>query len=156
MLFFVYTGTSIAFIGNTPPAYDSQWSLYSIDGGSAYNSSFMDPSAPSSRQWYQSETLPDAQHNITITHIPSTSIDFVVVTAGQNTPLLGQTLIVDDTDSAIAYAGSWTQNNGMFTTNYDPFIGLPFGNSTHQTSSIGASAVFSFSGKLPFAQHRIF
>jgi hypothetical protein len=140
------SGTSVAFFGNTPPARDSQWSLYSIDGGPAHNSSFMDPSPSSSRQWYQSPVLPDGQHNITITHIASTSVDYAVITAGENTPLLRQVLIVDDADPSVSYGGSWTQNTGMFTTSYDPFIGLPYGNSTHQTTSVGASATFSFTG----------
>jgi hypothetical protein len=144
----------VAFFGNTPPAKDSQWSMFSIDGSPPYNSSFMDPAPPSSRQWYQSPTLPEGQHNITITHIASTSVDYAVVNAGQTTPLLGQVLIIDDNDPSITYGGSWTRNTSMFSTSYDPFIGLPFGNATHQTTSTGASATFSFIGMLAFVLYR--
>jgi len=120
--------------------------MLSIDGGKAYNASFMDPSPPSSRQWYQSPTLPDAQHNVTITHIAGTSVDYAVVTSGRNTPLLGKVLIVDDADPCITYRGNWTQNSNMFHSSDDPFIGLPFENTTHQATSAGASATFRFSG----------
>ena len=139
------TGTSIAFLGNSPPALNSQWALFSIDGGVPYNASYMDPSPQSTRQWYQSPTLPDEKHNITITHMARTSLDFVVITAGQNTPLSGETLIVDDTDPSITYTGSWTPNNSPFEA-IGPPVGIPFGNSTHRTTSIGASAIFRFSG----------
>jgi hypothetical protein len=130
--------------------------MYSIDGGAAYNSSFMDPSPPSFRQWYQSPTLSDAQHDITITQIPSTSVDYVVVTAGENTPLLDQTLIVDDSDPSITYQGSWTQNTSPLTTSYSPPVGLPFGNATHQTNSAGDSAAFGFTGMFSFPDTECF
>jgi hypothetical protein len=111
----------------------------------------MDPSPPSTRQWYQSPTLPDTNHTITVTHIASTSVDYAVVTAGPDTPLTGKTiLIVDDGDPSITYAGGWTQNTNMFTSSDNPVTGLPFGNATHQTTSIGASATFRFSGMLIF------
>ena len=144
------TGTSIAFFGNSPPALESQWALFSIDGGVPYNSSYMDPSPQSSRQWYQSPTLPDAKHNITITHMARTSVDFVVITADQNTPLSGETLIVDDTDPSMTYEGDWTQNKSLFNS-VGPPIGVPFQNSTHQTASVNASAIFQFSGMCPFS-----
>jgi hypothetical protein len=68
--------------------------------------------------------------------------------AGQNTPLSGEILIVDDDDSSITYEGSWTQNTNMFTSSGAPSSGLPYGNSTHQTTSTGASATFRFTGML--------
>jgi hypothetical protein len=115
----------------------------------------MDPSPPSLRQWYQSPTLPDTNHSITVTHIASTYVDYAVVTAGQNTPLTGETiLIVDDGDPSITYAGGWTQNTNMFTSSDNLVtVGLPFGNATHQTTSIGASETFRFSGMLIFAMY---
>jgi hypothetical protein len=140
----------VAFFGNTPAASASQWALFSIDGGPSQNSSFMDPSPPSSRQWYQSPALVDAQHNINITHIPSVAVDYAVVTAGQNTLLSGQELIVDDSDSSITYKGSWTQNTNAFVSSAGPFVGLPFGNATHKTTSTDASATFRFTGMLIF------
>jgi hypothetical protein len=85
----------------------------------------MDPSPPNVRQWYQSPTLREGQHNITVSHTPAVSVDYAVVTAGQNTPLLGQVLIVDDGDSAITYGGSWTRNTNTFSSSYGPYVGLP-------------------------------
>ena len=146
------TGTSVAFFGNTPPPTNSQWVLVSIDGGQAYNTSSMDPSPPTTRQWYQSPTLPDAQHTISITHIPSISVDYAVVTAGQNTPLSSDTtLIVDDGDPSIRYTGDWTRNTNIFTSSDNPMVGLPHGNATHQSTSTGASATFGFTGMFTFS-----
>ncbi|KAF8221379.1 hypothetical protein L208DRAFT_1415109 [Tricholoma matsutake] len=144
-LSFVFEGTAVAFFGNTPAPNDSQWVMVSIDGGTAGNTSYMDPSPPSTRQWYQSPTLPDAKHTIDITHIAATSVDYAVVTVGPQTNLAGVTLIVDDSSPDITYAGSWTRSNS-FTSNGGPPIGLPYGNATHRTSSNGASATFSFTG----------
>lgn len=123
--------------------------MVSIDGGTPFNTSYMDPAPPSSRQWYRSPILSDssALHNITINHIAGTSVDLIVTTAGQSTPLSGEKLIVDDDDLAsIKYDGDWTQNGALFTANDDPKTGLPYGNSTHDTTTPGASATFQFSG----------
>ena len=139
-------GTSIAIIGNTPNALSSQWAFVSIDGGPEYNVSYMDPAPPSARQWFQSPTLSDGTHTINISRIAGTSIDFVVITPGQDTPLSGETLIVDDGDPSITYTGSWELNTSPYNCGYDPRVSLPYGNSTHQTNSAGASATFRFSG----------
>lgn len=121
--------------------------MVSIDGGTPYKTLYMDPAPQSSRQWYQTRTLPDGSHNITITHIAGTSVDFIVVTAGISTPLSDEKLIVDDNDaSMIEYNGVWTQNANPYTCNDGPVTGLPYGNSTHQTGTPGASATFQFSG----------
>ena len=139
-------GTSVAFIGNTPNALSSQWAFVSIDGELEYNISYMDPAPPSARQWFQSPTLSDGTHTINVSRIAGTSIDFVVITAGQDTPLSGETLIVDDGDPSIAYRGEWKVNPNLYTSHDAPRVGLPYGNTTHQTSSVGASATFQFSG----------
>lgn len=136
----------MAFFGNTPNANSSQWAFVSIDGGTPYNSSYMDPAPPSSRQWLKSPVLPDTTHTINISRIAGTSVDFVVITAGQNTPLSGQRLIVDDGDPSITYSGSWTVNTNTYTSRDNPHIGLPYGNTTHQTCSTDASATYRFSG----------
>jgi hypothetical protein len=139
-------GTSVAFFGNTPAPPASEWALISIDGGAAYNSSYMDPAPPSSRQWFQSPVLSDGTHLINISRIAGTSVDFVVITAGQSTPLSGETLIVDDSDPSITYSGNWSLNTNTYTSRDAPPVGLPYGNATHQTSSAGSSATIQFSG----------
>ena len=138
----------MAFFGNTPYANASQWAFVSIDGGPEYNSSYMDAAPPSSRQWFQSPTLPEGTHTVNISRIAGTSVDFVVITAGQNTSLSGETLIVDDGDPSITYSGSWSLNTNEYISRDNPVIGLPYGNATHETNSAGASATFRFSGKL--------
>ncbi|KAG6836730.1 hypothetical protein H0H93_004393 [Arthromyces matolae] len=139
-------GTSIAFIGNTPPSWLSQDIYVSIDGGAAYQTWYSDPSPPSARQWYQSPMLSDGQHTLVITHIAGTSVDMIMITAGSNTPLSGQTLIVDDNDGAIAYSGSWTHKTGTYTAITTPTTHEPYRNATHQATSPGATATFTFTG----------
>ncbi|KAF9462849.1 hypothetical protein BDZ94DRAFT_1309370 [Collybia nuda] len=108
-----------------------------------------DPAPPSSRQWYNSPILLDAEHEIVISRIAGTSVDYIVVTAGQFTPLSGKTLIVDNTDeSMIEYEGAWSRVEELYIANDDPHTGLPYGNSTHQTLVPGSSATFKFSGSL--------
>jgi hypothetical protein len=133
----------VAFFGITPDPVDSQWAFVSIDGSPAYNTSYADPAPPSTRQWYQSPILPDALHNITITHIASTAVDYAVVTAGPSTNLSGVAVIMDDGDPSVAYKGSWTRQG---TINATDGVLLPYGNGTHQTTSTDASATFNFNG----------
>ncbi|RDB18334.1 hypothetical protein Hypma_000419 [Hypsizygus marmoreus] len=141
-----FLGTSISFFGNTPSAKASQNIFVSIDGGIPYSTSYGDPSPPTALQWYQSPLLSDSTHTIDITHLAGTSVDYMVITAGQNTPLSGETLIVDDSDSAIAYEGKWVTNVGRYTSRDNPRQGLPYGNGTHQASTSGSSATFRFAG----------
>ena len=86
--------------------------------------------------------------------MPAVSIDYATVTAGQNTPLLGQVLIVDDDDPSITYKGNWSRNANVFLSSYGPYIGLPYGNATHQTTTPSASATFRFSGKFLFEDRK--
>ena len=113
-------GTSVAFIGNTPNALSSQWVFVSIDGESEYNISYMDPAPPSAGQWFQSPTLSDGTHTISVSRIAGTSINFVVITAGRGTPLSEETLIVDDGDPSIVYRGDWKLNPSPYTSRDDP------------------------------------
>jgi hypothetical protein len=139
----------VAFFGITPPANSSQTLAVSIDGSVPTNTSYNDPSPPSYRQWYQSPNLPEGSHNITLTNITTTSLDFAVVTVGNNTPLAGQVAIVDNEDPSITFKGNWKRSQ-------DPSIsrqfanGLPFHNSTQDSSTIGDSLTFRFNGTPPF------
>lgn len=120
--------------------------LVSIDGGPTSNVSYNDPSPQSTRRWYQSPTLPSTNHSIIIDHLAEPTLDFVVITAGETTPLSGQKLIVDDNDAAFTYEGDWSRNTDPYKYNDYPMIGIPFGNATHRTTTPGASATFKFSG----------
>ncbi|KAG6831078.1 hypothetical protein H0H87_006194 [Tephrocybe sp. NHM501043] len=141
-----FDGTSISFFGNTPGSNASQDIFLSIDGSKPYQTFYDDPSPPTSLQWYQSPVLPEGPHTINITHIAGTSIDYAVITAGQNTPLTGTTLIIDDNDESIEYQGNWTRNTGRYSSSDNPHSGYPYGNATSQSSTVGSKATFLFSG----------
>ncbi|KAF8060251.1 hypothetical protein FPV67DRAFT_1513958 [Lyophyllum atratum] len=141
-----FQGTSIAFTGNTPPHPMSQTILVSIDGGTPSQASYSDQSPPSALQWYKSPSLSEGTHTVSITHMAGVSVDFMTITAGQNTPLSGERLIVDDDDSAITYSGNWARKTGRYRSKDLPSTGLPYGGATHQSGTSGSSATFQFTG----------
>jgi len=98
-------------------------------------------------QWYKSPDLADGKHTIRVSGLATTSVDFAVVTAGENTPLSGKTVVVDNESAAISYSGAWTRNEGQINVGTLP-DGRPYGNSTHRTSSVGDSMSFRFTGEL--------
>lgn len=145
-VFLSFEGIAIAFGGNTPKVFgDSQTLTVSIDGAPSYNTSYNDPTPQSYVQWYQSPILPEGTHNITLTHLAGTALDYAVITAGQNTNLTGKTVIVDNEDPSIRFTGSWTRNTDRFHSGYPP-DGYPFHNSTHQSTKPGDNFIFRFSG----------
>src|SRR5437016_14045818 len=125
-------GTSIAFTGNTPNSSFSQSITVSIDGGTPYTTSYMDPTPQSYIQWYQSPTLSEGQHIIKVDGVDGTAIDYATITAGQNTPLSGKKIIVDNDDPSVYYSGSWTRNTDRFIPGGVQPDGLPFRNSTQR------------------------
>ncbi|KAF8891342.1 hypothetical protein BD779DRAFT_198002 [Infundibulicybe gibba] len=143
---FSFHGTAVAFYGNTATRFQN--ATVSIDGGSPYNSSFPDPSSQEYLQWYQSPQLQEGNHTISLTNLADVSVDFIVVAAGPNTPLSGQTVIVDDDDPSIHYTGSWDRDGGLFSP--DPSTsnpsGYPFHNGTHQSSTEGDVLTLEFTG----------
>ncbi|KAG6910353.1 hypothetical protein DXG01_011422 [Tephrocybe rancida] len=144
-----FHGTGIAFHGNTPSAANSQNFQASIDGGSSSQNSYGDSSPPTAQQWYQSPKLSDTQHTIALSHIAGASVDYMVISAGPNTPLSGERLIVDDDDGDITYSGNWARKEGRYTSRDDPHAGLPHGNAVHQSGTKGNNvavySVFDFS-----------
>ncbi|KAF8644205.1 hypothetical protein AX16_008629 [Volvariella volvacea WC 439] len=152
---FTFRGTSVAFIGNTPPIQSSQMITVSIDGDEPYNASYNDPAPQSYRQWYQSPILPDGEHTIYIDDIDLTSVDYTLVTAGESTPLQTQDslVVVDDEDiNHFAFRGNWTRDPGLF---FGPLNGTPFGNATRRTHTPGDQMSFRFSGT-SFALYGVF
>lgn len=142
-----FEGTSIAFIGNTPENFfaESQIATVSIDGGRAYNTTYGTTAPPAYVQWYQSPTLADGKHNITISHLAGTAVDLALITVGPKTSLQGKTLIVDDDNSAIEYSGAWSSNASPFNAGSLP-DGFPVGNSTHRSTTLGDTITFRFTG----------
>ncbi|KAG6872819.1 hypothetical protein C0995_006301 [Termitomyces sp. Mi166 len=64
-------------------------------------------------------------------------IDYATVAAGENTPLLGEYLIVDDSDPSVIFEGNWASNTGLISKGMNSI--RAYGNSTRQTSSLGTS-----------------
>ena len=141
-----FVGISIAFTGNTPPASLSQSIIVTIDSGTPYNTSYMDPIPQTYIQWYQSPTLSEGNHTIKVDRVDETSLDYATIAVGQNTPLSGKKIIVDNDDSAIHYSGNWTRNTDEFFPGVDP-KGHPFRNSTHRSTTPGDTITFLFSGQ---------
>ena len=120
--------------------------MVTIDGGTPYNTSYMDPIPQTYLQWYQSPTLAEGNHTIRVDGVGGTSLDYATISVGQNTPLSGKKIIVDNDDSTVHYSGSWTRNTDHFIPGGVP-KGLPFRNSTHRSTTPGDTITFLFSGQ---------
>ncbi|KAJ7584232.1 hypothetical protein C8J56DRAFT_1028154 [Mycena floridula] len=103
-------------------------------------------------QFYQSPTLDDTAkiHTINATFIgPENSIelDYIAVSPGKETPLLGRTLMVDDMYSGLSFGPGWVTTETVFNLfsgfNY---TALPFQNTTHTASTPGSMFSFSYTG----------
>ncbi|KAF8060228.1 hypothetical protein FPV67DRAFT_1424086, partial [Lyophyllum atratum] len=155
-----FEGTSVSLFGALYPGpLDSdQIGIITIDGGTPFNTSNFPPKTNNASEispydvverWFQSPILPDTTHTITVSNI-SVALDYVLVTAGNDTPLSGETLLADDGDPAIVYDGTWTRNSTKNivpkTGDQDAFIFVPLGNATHHTNVTGSSATFNFTG----------
>ena len=138
----------MAFFGITPPAASSQILTVSIDGSKPTNTSYNDPNPPSYRQWYQSPTLTEGSHNISLS-LAETSLDFAIVTAGNDTPLAGQIAIADNDNPAITFQGNWKRSRASFNSSQIP-DGLPFQNTTQDSTTIGDNLTFLFTGTFSY------
>ncbi|KAF8968823.1 hypothetical protein BDZ97DRAFT_331274 [Flammula alnicola] len=141
-----FEGTSVAFFGVTPSVSgDSQTFAVSIDGSAPYNTTYSDPNPPTYRQWYQTPLLAEGTHNIALSNIAGASVDFAVVTVGENTSLTGQHVIADNDDPGFTYDGKWKRSQAEFNSGPQP-DGNPYHNTTHQTNDIGDLFTYRFSG----------
>ncbi|THU76165.1 hypothetical protein K435DRAFT_846694, partial [Dendrothele bispora CBS 962.96] len=139
------TSTSIAFVGNTPHLYSSQSFMVAIDGAQDEPVTYPEPEV--NCQWYTSHMLNDSDgsHQIVLSQLDKVSVDFAFITAGENTPLAGQTIIVDDSSPEINWSGQWQErSNQKFPAGVDQ--GRPFGNGTHASTNVGDSMTFRFAG----------
>jgi hypothetical protein len=96
--------------------------------------------------------MSSGHHSVTITQMQGESVDYLIITPGNDTPLDGETLVVDDTYSGIHYSGSgWISVTSDFGfLQYTTVHAQAFQNGTHQTSSVGDSFTFSYTGQLFF------
>ncbi|THV06256.1 hypothetical protein K435DRAFT_883861 [Dendrothele bispora CBS 962.96] len=139
-----FQGTSIAFVGNTPHLYSSQSFMVAIDGAQDEPVTYPEPEV--NCQWYTSHMLNDSgSHQIVLSQLDKVSVDFAFITAGENTPLTGQTIVVDDSSPEINWSGQWQErSNQKFPAGVDQ--GRPFGNGTHASTNVGDSMTFPFAG----------
>jgi len=107
----------------------------------------MDPTPQTYLQWYQSLTLSEGKHTIHVDGVARTSLDYATIAVGQNTPLSGKKIIVDNDDPAIHYSGNWTRNTSKIFPGGGLLKGLPFRNSTHRSTTPGDTITFLFSGR---------
>jgi hypothetical protein len=99
------------------------------------------------RGGYRSPNLPDGQHTITygvgaLDLLPT--FDYLTITAGPSTPLQNRTLIVDDADPSLIYAGKWA-DHPPHPLLLDFSTGL-FRNTSHWSFTIGDTIQFQFTG----------
>lgn len=142
------TGTSVALFGNTPPGTGAPRTFgVSIDGDTPYYVAYTDPSPPTYMQWYQSPLLEEGDHNIVLSNIAgSASVDFAVITVGEDTPLNGTLIIADNDDLAFSYTGKWSRSQHTFISGPQKPDGNPYHNSTHQSSDVGSFFTYQFTG----------
>ncbi|PPQ74887.1 hypothetical protein CVT26_011448 [Gymnopilus dilepis] len=95
---------------------------------------------------YFSPTIPDGKHTITYA-LPNSGIslpllDYLAITPGPSTPLLGRTLAVDDTDNSMSFSGSWSTLLPALKTK-SPSL---YRATAHWSSTVGDSLQFTFMG----------
>ncbi|PPQ65523.1 hypothetical protein CVT26_000480 [Gymnopilus dilepis] len=97
---------------------------------------------------YFSPTLPDGQHTITYA-LPESDfslpfLDYLAITPGPSTSLLGHQLAVDDLDTSISFSGDWKDTLPV-PLNFNEASPLYLG-SAHWSSNVGDSLQFQFQG----------
>ncbi|KJA25121.1 hypothetical protein HYPSUDRAFT_38077 [Hypholoma sublateritium FD-334 SS-4] len=147
-----FEGTSISIFGNTSAPGRSDQFTVAIDGGVPYTTTYGDPSPPSTRQWYQSPVLSEDLHHITLSNVAGAILDFAVISTTLSTDAVAEaagSLIFDDVNPIIGYTGSgWTESSEthlLLSSNPESTF-VPYGNSTHQTSTVGDSFNYTFIG----------
>uniref|UniRef100_A0A0W0GFF7 Uncharacterized protein n=1 Tax=Moniliophthora roreri TaxID=221103 RepID=A0A0W0GFF7_MONRR len=138
-----FQGISIAFFGNSPAQDNSPTFSINID---SQTSSATYPELRADTQWYTSPILTDEPHKITLSNLDQIDVDYAIITPGDQTPLEGTTLTVDDSDPEIVYYGQWKTQNGQRFDQGTEISVRPLRNTTHTSTSSGDSFVFQFAG----------
>ncbi|KAJ7573418.1 hypothetical protein C8J56DRAFT_1130237, partial [Mycena floridula] len=103
-------------------------------------------------QFYQSPILEDTAeiHTINATvvgPVDAIALDYIAVSPGNETPLLGRTLMVDDMYGGFSFGSGWVTEEpvlNLFTNS--EFLAFPFQNTTHRASTPGSMFSFSYTG----------
>lgn len=145
-------GISAAFYGSGIFNKTANATIF-IDGAKTVMSisSFQDP-------WFSTKILPDSQHNVTFETLPDGFvIDYMAITPGNDTFLVGEQLIVDDADTSLTYTGQWIRNTTTtipVRSNWGTLLGpglsaynaTSFGGGFQETEDPHASFNFTFIG----------
>ncbi|KAG6888514.1 hypothetical protein C0995_007757 [Termitomyces sp. Mi166 len=136
-----FSGVSAAFYGYGSSDFSEDTNIaVSVDGDTS-----VVPLMQDTNPWFSTKTLSDARHNITFPHGFDYLLDFITVTVSKDTPLVGERLIVDDSDPSLVYSGSWMRNNSRLDEINEVYL-IPFNGSFIQTQDIQASVTFNFIG----------
>ncbi|KAK7031077.1 hypothetical protein VNI00_013678 [Paramarasmius palmivorus] len=141
-----FYGTSISFWGHSGSS-SLETTTVRIDSRDPVR---VDPFKPefASYQWYQSPLLSDEEHIIECLDFDS-GFDFVLVTAGDTTPLSGRTILVDDSViKEIWYDGQWLQKENQTYEKYNSAheVAEPIDKTTHISTHPGDFFEFRFAG----------
>ncbi|KAJ7052751.1 hypothetical protein C8F01DRAFT_1032890, partial [Mycena amicta] len=82
--------------------------------------------------------------NLVLAQAVGFALDYAVVTVYPTTDLLGKTILVDDSSSALIWRGAWTEENN-FTLPVDCYM-APHANTTHASQTVGDEFEFWFTG----------
>ncbi|KAG6852622.1 hypothetical protein C0991_010371, partial [Blastosporella zonata] len=101
--------------------------------------------------FYKSPTLSEGSHSLNIPSLNEIYIDYILVTAGSQTKLLKETLLVDESDPTVSYEGAWMRSYAPLPSDAvdgasDSRARAPVGGSTMWTNTPGASFSFLFTG----------
>ncbi|KAK0202459.1 hypothetical protein DFS33DRAFT_1230918, partial [Desarmillaria ectypa] len=139
-----YSGTSIAFAGNTPDVPNAKQFKVSIDDEMPEDASYLDENHY--ERWYQSPLLPDGIHTINLSGlVKGTDLDYVLIEAGPSTPLANSTILVDDNSTEIRYSAGWNRNNNSLDDANGVLYSF-FGGATMESATENVSFSFEFAG----------
>lgn len=127
----------------------------SIDGSETFPYEYLGPAGYG--PFFDMEPLADGHHNITLSNVVETSIDFAVITVNMSTSLASQQpVIVDDSErdssETITYTGAGWSISGTTSSFYQILDSLPstsaipYMESTHETNGVGDTLNFTFAG----------
>ncbi|TFK40784.1 hypothetical protein BDQ12DRAFT_648037 [Crucibulum laeve] len=97
--------------------------------------------------YFESPILPDGQHTLTyavgdLDAVPM--LDYLTVTPGPSTQLMGQSLVVDDSDDILTFSGKWSTSAPRgFPSNTTNNL---YQGTSHWSSTVGDSFQFQFAG----------
>ncbi|PPR01251.1 hypothetical protein CVT24_006015 [Panaeolus cyanescens] len=146
-----FHGTGLALIGfGGAPDLAQRHAQITLDPGTPQVTQLPLPPLPKIydhyQQFYTSPNLTEGIHTIHFNACEWHAFDFAIARIGPNAPILGKTLLVDDSDEQVEYLGvGWYRNDSTIEGVY-PGLADPILKTSHQTSSSGDMITFRFYG----------